>query len=504
MKSRPVTSGFAGGAGPSKLRRMSTDRASLKQTWKTRYANVPAQLAMLGEIGGAASVFNSNIDAVRKVKPAILQQWIAARGGDPARFLAEGTAAIHAPDDVLRGFLFCFARGIAREWLVSAEETFAWMRDTLGHDRLQMGGQGGIIANVLATCGVRQVYAHCASLPTQQAGLFVDLPSLLSTDADGRLAPAHGIHRDRDLPLIHWILEFDRGDRIEIGGQTITCPKSNRFIATWDPLNFRLAIDDGFDRALRDPDAPLDYALLAGYQMLQEPLADGTSAMVRIEASLAAIAAWRASHPALVVHFEFASTQDAVVRKYLLDRVARQCDSCGLNEQELIDILDVMGEAALAAACRSGLGSDSLVRGLEAVYRHLGIARVQLHMFGLFVTLQRPGHAVSPEAAREGMALAATVSAAKAGTGSIEVPENLLWAHGREVGDASLAELERLAGHVAAGHGPDAAASLLTGGIVRGSEWDMIAVPTILIDKPLTLVGMGDTISSLSLLGARG
>ena len=483
---------------------MSTDRASLKQTWKAHYANAPAQLAKLGEIGGAASVFNSNIDAVRKVSPALLQEWLAARGGDPARFLADGPAAIRAADDVLRGFLFCFARGIAREWLVSSEETFAWMRDTLGHDRLQMGGQGGIIANVLATCGVQNVYAHCASLPAQQAGLFVDLPSLLSTDAGGRLARAHGIDRERDLPLIHWILEFDKGDAIEIGGQTVTCPKSNRFIATWDPLNFRLAIDDGFDQALRDPAVPLDYALLAGYQMLQEPLSDGSSAFERIDASLATIAAWRATHPTLVVHFEFASTQDPVVRKRLLDKVAPQCDSCGLNEQELIDILEVAGDDVLAAACRDGLRADNLVRGLEALFRRLGVERIQLHMFGLFVTLQRPGHPVSPEAARDGMALAAVVSAAKAGTGSIEVTENLLWAHGREVGDTSLVEFERLAGYVAECHGPVAAAGLLATGIVRGSDYEMIAVPTILIDKPITLVGMGDTISSLSLLGARG
>jgi len=40
-------------------------------------------------------------------------------------------------------------------------------------------------------------------------------------------------------------------------------------------------------------------------------------------------------------------------------------------------------------------------------------------------------------------------------------------------------------------------------GIVSNDKYDLIAVPTILIDKPKTLVGMGDTISSISLVGAR-
>jgi len=34
-------------------------------------------------------------------------------------------------------------------------------------------------------------------------------------------------------------------------------------------------------------------------------------------------------------------------------------------------------------------------------------------------------------------------------------------------------------------------------------EIEIIAVPTIIIDNPITLVGMGDTISSISLVAAR-
>jgi ADP-dependent phosphofructokinase/glucokinase len=40
-------------------------------------------------------------------------------------------------------------------------------------------------------------------------------------------------------------------------------------------------------------------------------------------------------------------------------------------------------------------------------------------------------------------------------------------------------------------------------GIARYRQWDLIVVPTILIEKPVTLVGMGDTISSISLVAAR-
>jgi ADP-dependent phosphofructokinase/glucokinase len=52
--------------------------------------------------------------------------------------------------------------------------------------------------------------------------------------------------------------------------------------------------------------------------------------------------------------------------------------------------------------------------------------------------------------------------------------------------------------HLAAAHG---AAGLAESGIVSTPLFDAVAVPTILIDQPITLVGMGDTISSLSLVG---
>jgi ADP-dependent phosphofructokinase/glucokinase len=47
------------------------------------------------------------------------------------------------------------------------------------------------------------------------------------------------------------------------------------------------------------------------------------------------------------------------------------------------------------------------------------------------------------------------------------------------------------------------AKQLVEEGIFENDEIEIIAVPTIIIDKPITLVGMGDTISSISLVGAR-
>jgi ADP-dependent phosphofructokinase/glucokinase len=476
----------------------------LKQTWKRHYAGVPEHLRGLGAVDGVASVFNANIDAVLKVRPDMLTKWMAGLGADEWQVLNKGSKRIAEPVDVLRGFVECFSKGIAQEWLVDGEATFQWMRGNLGYDRMQVGGQGGIIANVMAVTGVKRVYVHCASLPAQQAGLFLDRPGLLSVDPSGGLSQASRIDRSADRPLIHWILEFDKGAELKIGGLSLVCPKSNRFIATYDPLNFKLAVDEPFDAAMRLPSNPLDVVLLSGYQMLAEPLEGGApgSGLERIHDSWTRVRAWKDAHPKAVVHFEFASTQDLKIRAELASFLATKADSVGCNEQELIGILEALGESEAVRECQ-GLDAVGLFKGLLKVYQRLNLKRVQLHMFGLYVTLIRPaaraeGPSFRASANRDGMVFAATLAATKAGTGSLEDPATLLWAHGREVSDHSLDELKALDAYLAQAHG---AAGLAESGIVSTPLFDAVAVPTILIDQPITLVGMGDTISSLSLVG---
>ncbi len=137
-----------------------------------------------------------------------------------------------------------------------------------------------------------------------------------------------------------------------------------------------------------------------------------------------------------------------------------------------------------------------MFEALLTIKKLIKAPRVQLHMFGLYMTLQDKGFRVTPEANLRGMMLAATVAAGKAGTGNINKVENLLWAQGQSVSEIGLKALDDVAKHI---NRPE----LVTQGITEIDGFDLIAIPTIIVEKPLTLVGMGDTISSLSLVGSR-
>lgn len=460
----------------------------LKTEWLDKYKLVPAILAKMKNINAAVTAFNTNVDAVLKISGDQILALIKQQNLSLKELMDIKEAKLNTPVDVVKGIFKCFSRGIAEEWLTEDKMVYDWMVKNLGYDRLQMGGQGGIVANVLAVAGVKKVYAHTNSLPKLQADQFLKLDNLLSFDENGSEKAAYQIDRQTDIPLIHWIIEFNKEDHLTIDGETFVCPKSNRFIATYDPLNLHLVMDENFVKA--STEQPLDYVVLSGFHALTE-LNNGVNLQ---EGTLPIIDKWK--RQGAIVHLEIASTQDLAVRESIIKKIAPCVDSIGINEREAIDILEVTNNNELAEKCEKDTHSVCMFKALLEIKKEIKAPRIQLHMFGLYMTIQDKGFKISPQANLGGMMTAATVAAGKAGAGSVNEPENLLWAMGQKVSDIGLKELKDLAEFVGS-------EKLLETGIGEYDGFDLIAVPTILIDKPKTLVGMGDTISSISLLGSR-
>lgn len=464
------------------------ENTHLKAKWLKKYAIVPQTLERIKEVKSVATAFNTNVDAVLKISGKKIAE-LAQKLGLSLKELEEiHHTKLEKPQDVLKGLFKCFKSGIAEEWLTEDKTIYDWMVNNLGYDRLQMGGQGGIVANALAVTGAKKVYAHTNSLPALQAEQFLALENLLSFDENGQEQAAYKINREKDIPLIHWILEFDKGDSTTIDGQTFTCPKSNRFIATYDPLNLRLIMDKAFTKKMSSEE--IEYVVLSGYHALTE----NNNGVKLTEDSLPLIHQWKQNGD--LIHLEIASTQDIAVRKTIIFKIAPHVDSVGINEREAIDILEVTGHEELAKKCNDDTHSINMFKALLNIKKTLKTPRIQLHMFGLYLTLQDKDFKISPDSNLRGMMLAATVAAGKAGTGNINEAKNLLWAQGQEVSDVGLNELKDLGNYLGK-------PQLAETGFAEVEGYDLIGLPTIMVDKPKTLVGMGDTISSISLIGAR-
>ena len=465
-----------------------TDFVALKKIWREKYAHVPQTLEKVKTVSSAATAFNANVDAVLKIKGADFVKLVQQQKMSLADLKHIQETKLCSGDDVLKGIFKCFSKGIAEEWLTEDKLVYDWMVKHLGYDRLQMGGQGGIVANVLAVAGVQKVYAHANSLPKLQADQFLPLDNLLSFDENGNEKPAYQIDRKTDIPLIHWIIEFDKGDVIKLEDEEFVCPKSNRFIATYDPLNLYLVMDENFVLAAQKN--KLNYMVLSGFHALTE----NNDGVALTKSVLPMLKIWKDN--GTIVHLEIASTQDLAVRKAIVEKIAPQVDSVGVNERETIDVLEIIGHQNLAKICEEDTHSVNMFKALLEIKQAIKTPRIQLHMFGLYITIQDKNAKISPQENLNGMMVAATVAAGKAGTGHVNAKENMLWAQGKEVSDVGLKELADLAQFI----GDE---KLLETGISTYEGFDVIALPTILIEKPVTLVGMGDTISSMSLISAR-
>ncbi len=291
------------------------ENTELKKKWFEHFQTAPNQLEKMSKVNGLISAFNANIDAVIKISGKDIEELIRKFSINQKALLVDGDESIKTNEDAIRGLVKCFKSGIAEEWLIEEKSVFDWLNENIGYDNLQMGGQGGIVANVMAVCGVEDVYVHTASSPKEQSKLFLDLPNLKNVNPSGELQKAFTIDRTDDIPLIHWIIEFDKNDELTIDGNILTCPKSNRFIATYDPLNFKLAIDEAFDKKMSDPSTNFEFIILSGYQMLHNELSNGDSGINRINESKKIIKKWCDNNPNNIMHFEIASTQDKIIRK---------------------------------------------------------------------------------------------------------------------------------------------------------------------------------------------
>lgn len=459
-----------------------------QKKWDLFYKEVPAQLQKIKQVKRVATAFNTNIDAVVKINGAKITK-LAESINLQEKDINAGATKITDGKDVLRGIIKCFINGIAEEWLCDNADTFNWLKNNIGYDRLQMGGQGGIVANAMAVLGVENVYVHTASHPKLQADQFLDLSNLLAVDDDGNLCPAHLVDRKNDIELVHWIIEFDVGDKLTLADKEFICPKSNRFIASYDLANIQLKKNPAFLQKLHK--TGFDYMILSGFHSLSSE----NNGEYLIKETIPLLKKWKADNPQSIIHLEIASTQDVKVRKAIIEQIAPLTDSIGLNEREALDLLEIINPNQFNEVKNKKLNAPLLFDILLKIKEKCQTPRAQLHFFGMYLTMQNKGYKITPLQNKRGMMLAATIAATKAGTGSINSFDKLLWAHGKKVSDIGLKELNDLAQYLDS-------PQLLENGICDFSKYEIIAVPTILIDKPLTLVGMGDTISSVSLIGA--
>ena len=431
---------------------------AVSSPWDDLYNNVKSASPLSGS--KALLAYNTVLDRVVKLDAGLLSKL-------PKPSQSSRPRRIRGLQDFSDALAFSIRHNIALE--VVCDSTVFSDIAKLGAHREQIGGQVAIIANLMSRFQKTVVIVHADRFDSRAAALYKKTKALVALPShDGlRVLPAEKFVNDVE-PEAHYIFEYNIGTAFAAGKAV----RSNRMIAC---PNTPIVFQERWEDVLPELAPMVDFAFLAGLNHMGD---DYESAFARVAEHIRLL---RLGNPRMTIHLELTSTQELMKLEKILDMVVRKVDSVGLNEGELLDVMDALGHMPE----RGPLGQ---VEGMLALMS-LGPKRVHLHTMGYYLCKVRG----KEEPARDGMLYGALVGAAAALKGCMPGPRDLEAAMRVPVSQRG-ADVLKAFEQVWLKQDSD---ELATKGYLEG--FGLAAVPTKVVPEPRGTVGLGDMISSSSL-----
>ncbi len=441
-------------------------------------------------------MFHSVLDGRLAFRPGTVERILADEPAVVADVLArwgEVPDEITKPADVILGFVASFRDGRAMQRMIRSESVFEWVLDRFGYDELALGGTSANMTVAIAALDVPRVLVYANPLTKPLAEAFPPSPNIETIGPDGTLGTPRDVYRGDDVFAIHWIFEYKTGDTMTIGPHTLTAPRANRFIPSWNPANNQLRLADSFIRTFGELAPGFSHLMVSGFHILSDAYPDGSTAIDCIRPVGAYLADIRRKAPNLRIHCELASIAGSVVREGVRTEILPQMHSLGLNEAELITWLDDFGSAEVGRRIDTDNAPEAVLEGIHVIAEATGVPRIHLHNLGYYLVLA-DDRAGEPEAIRQGLLTGATAAAIRALTGRPARCDEIRPLPEIALRDMSRAAMERIG--VAIG----ASKEFVETGIGTYRGRNVIMVPTRIVENPVRTVGLGDTISSASWL----
>ena len=451
-------------------------------------------------LDGMFVAYNGNIDAIRHLTEEDLSKLFGLF--DEAEVqdrVAVYPREIAEPLDFVARLLISMREGKAAEVPSYTADTHEWLKEHLGFDYARMGGQAGIISNLLARLELKKVVAYVPWLSEEQAEYFAATGNILHPMVENGavfLKPPREAFKPEIDSKVNWIFEYSKDLKVTCAGSTFKVPRDNRLIISSRPKWLRLDMDkqiyDHLDSLL-----PIDGAMLSGYQMIKEEYEDGSTYKDYVEHSVKVIEKLKSLNPELRIHVELTSIQNRVIRKAILTEiVARHVHSMGLDTVEVANALNVLGyeELSYSVIKKGENGIMSLYQGAVQLMKDLDLERVHVHSLGFYICILAKGHPLTLKEHRDALLFSSVLAAAQAINGKIE---NLTEAEaGLEV-PVSATGLEDIENFQLYCTGRKLCTSdEFEYGYIYGPDHDAILIPSKVVDRPKATVGIGDTISA--------
>ena len=150
---------------------------------------------------------------------------------------------------------------------------------------------------------------------------------------DGRRVPLKDCVTDGP-PLIHLIIQYNKGDVIRAGDREYEVPVSNRLIMGYDKVHKIMPVRQDFLDYLEGHAQMMCSYDISGFNAIVEPdiLAERMEQLAKHYSIL------KSRNPHLKIYFESAHFISARSRDMLYSKLAGHMDIMGMNEEELVDL----------------------------------------------------------------------------------------------------------------------------------------------------------------------
>lgn len=427
--------------------------------------------------------YNANIDALYSITGSEVSALLSSENeAEVMSKVITPPGVINSMSDFLAGLLFCMKEGTGAEWLIHGPAVFKRLKDQfLPKARLRMGGNMGIMANVLSEMGAELVVPNVVN-PTARQLSFFSKKAIYIPGSDS--CSTEAICED-DEP-IHFVFDFKKGEHVEFGDLSFTVLRENRFIATYDIMNMSLLVNPYFEEYAIQHAGEMDGMLISGFHMMLDTYPDGSTFMDKLDKVLEQLQMWGSMSTNLSIHVEFGHFTKKDMASHVFSKLSPLVSSIGMNEDELAMLIS-MQEAKTAEILQMDVFSI-----MEAAKRSLltsGLRKMIVHTREYVLSMSHQTD-LDAESQLEAMSFGVTCAGIFASTGQLH-DRNKLWSISSvlkesEFGRTQVERFIEAAKAVRFGRG--------AAGIYKGDQ--VCVLPTLLSENPISTVGLGDTVTA--------
>ncbi len=438
--------------------------------------------------------YNANIDAIYKVDGQKMSEIAEGYKEEIAEKMKDPPGHISSIPDFFAGLFICMRHGTGAEWLIRDKEVFNWLRTNfLKASFMRMGGNMGIMANVLSELGASRVVPNVANPSDLQMSFFSERAIYIPDGGEAVSSRDQEIlakHIGDEGELIHFVFDFKQGDSFVFSGNGISVPRENRFIASYDPLNLELHIDEQFRNYALEHINEMDGALISGYHLLREEYPDGSSYKEKLNRSIKQLSEWKKRNKHLHIHAELGHFESEEMANDVFNSLVPVVDNIGLNEDELATLAR-MNE--LDAAGILEMDSRAIIETAVSLCKASGQKRLQVHTHEFVLSVSSDTRSEA-EQVLESLHFGVDCAATFACYGKLYSREELLQiASSISESKTGKKQMQKIIDYIPPGE-YDITRRYSVFRKYRG--YSICAVPTRICDDPVATVGLGDTISS--------